>query len=177
MKAQRGGSTRALRGDPKASVGWLTEPLLAFGDRLGAVLFRIPDAVAIDAQRLASLLAAWPTGLPLVIEARHPSWEDDAVHRLMAEHGAVRCSTELPDGPAPSLTLTGDFLYVRLRRLDYEADGLATWADRLVPFLEGGHDVFAFFRHDDVGRAPELAAGLVAAVRERLGDAAVARAG
>jgi len=43
VKAQRGGSFRSLQVDPTASVPWLTEPLRRFGDRLGTVLFRVPD--------------------------------------------------------------------------------------------------------------------------------------
>jgi uncharacterized protein YecE (DUF72 family) len=41
---------------------------------------------------------------------------------------------------------------------------LETWAARLEPFLAAGDDVYAFFRHDEVGRGPELALGLAEAV-------------
>ncbi|MBA2315496.1 MAG: hypothetical protein H0V87_08915, partial [Chloroflexi bacterium] len=45
-------------------------------------------------------------------------------------------------------------------------------ADRIVPFLAAGHDVFAFFRHDEVGRAPELAEALRSAAESRLARSA-----
>ena len=35
VKAQRGGSFRAMSGDPGESVAWLTDPYRRFGDRLG----------------------------------------------------------------------------------------------------------------------------------------------
>ncbi len=169
---------RALAGDPVASVAWLTGPLRAFGDRLGAVLYRIPDPVRVDVGRLAALLAAWPKELPLVVEAQHESWRDDEVVRRLAAAGAALCATDLPDDvQPPTIRLTGDLLYLRLRRHDYTADELDAWADRLAPFLEAGHDAYAFFRHDQDGRATELADALSAAVRARLGDAAVAVAG
>ena len=41
VKAQRGASMRALLSTPQESVAWLTDRLDAFGDRLGAVLYRI----------------------------------------------------------------------------------------------------------------------------------------
>ena len=75
--------------------------------------------------------------------------------------GAALCATELPEDEAPPiLRRTGSFLYVRLRRLDYTEPELAAWAARLEPFLAAGDDVFAFFRHDEVGRGAELALAL-----------------
>ena len=53
---------------------------------------------------------------------------------------------------------------MRLRRLDYTDAQLDAWASRLEPFLSAGDDVYAFFRHDEVGRGPELARDLVEAV-------------
>ncbi len=178
VKAQRGGSTRALVGDPETSVPWLIGPLRAFGDRLGAVLFRIPDSIRIDVGRLDALLATWPRDVPLVVEAQDASWRDDAVQRLLRDAGAVLCATEQPDDPdPPTIRLTGDLLYLRLRRHDYEPAALAAWADRLAPFLEAGHDAYVFFRHDETGRATELADALADAVRSTVGEAAVARPG
>ena len=51
--------------DPAESVAWLTGPYRAFGERLGTVLFRVPDDVQRDDAKLAGLLAAWPSDLPL----------------------------------------------------------------------------------------------------------------
>ena len=34
------------------------------------------------------------------------------------------------------------------------------WAARVAPFLDAGHDVYAFFRHDETGNAARLAARL-----------------
>jgi uncharacterized protein YecE (DUF72 family) len=109
-----------------------------------------------------------------VVEAQHESWRDDEVVRLLGEAGASLCATDLPDdAESPTIRLTGDLLYLRLRRHDYTPAELEAWADRLAPFLEAGHDAYAFFRHDDHGRATEFADGLAAAVRARLGEAAV----
>lgn len=164
VKGQRSAAYRAMTADPTAAVGWLVEPLPAFGDRLGAVLFRVDGSIARDNERLAALLAAWPAGLPLCLELRHPSWTDDEVHARLREAGASLCATDVDDAPEPDLRVTGSFVYVRLRRETYDDEAIERWAARLAPFLAAGHDVFAFFRHDERGAAGLRAEALQAAV-------------
>jgi uncharacterized protein YecE (DUF72 family) len=161
IKAQRGGSMRALLQDPVGSVAWLTESLALFGDRLGTVLFRVPSPVRADVERLSALLAAWPRDVPLTFEFQDPSWHVDEVFERLTAFGAPLCATDLPDDPEPpTLRVTGPFLYLRLRRDDYAAPEIEAWAQRLAPFLGSGRDAFVFFRHDETGRATELAAEL-----------------
>jgi uncharacterized protein YecE (DUF72 family) len=173
VKAQRGSAVRALLGDPVESVAWLTEPLPHFGDRLGAVLFRVPaeirrggsifggDPLVSDA-RLAAVIRAWPTSIPLVVELQDPSWHVDETFATLRDGGAILCATELPeDAEPPTIRRTGSMLYLRLRREDYAPADVAAWANRIRPFLEAGDDVFAFFRHDADGRSTELARELL----------------
>lgn len=191
VKAQRGSAFRALAGSPEESIAWLTEPLGAFGERLGAVLFRVPaeirrdgpwvggEAAVADA-RLAAFLAAWPRSIPLVVELQHPTWHVDETFAALRAAGATLCTTDLPPGgdegaasatgtggppdldpEPPFIRRTGSFLYLRLRRHDYDAAGLNAWAARIEPFLTAGDDVYVFFRHDAVGRAGELALELL----------------
>jgi uncharacterized protein YecE (DUF72 family) len=189
VKAQRGSAVRALFGSPEESVAWLTEPLGEFGERLGAVLFRVPAEIrrdgpwvggdpAVADARLGALLAVWPRAIPLVVELQDRSWHVDETFAALRSAGATLCITELPpegdEGAAgddrghepepPIVRRTGSFLYLRLRLHDYDAPALDAWAARIEPFLAAGDDVYAFFRHDPVGRASELAFEL----RERL---------
>jgi uncharacterized protein YecE (DUF72 family) len=167
VKAQRGGSWRAMSGSPDAGLPWLTDPYRLFGDRLGTVLFRVPDTMRRDDERLAALLAAWPRDLALTVEANDPSWAADETIALLRGAGAVLCATEGPDDPdPPTLRRTGPFLYLRLRRHDYTDGELRAWRDRLEPFLAAGDDAYVFFRHDETGRGPELAETLLALDRE-----------
>jgi uncharacterized protein YecE (DUF72 family) len=169
VKAQRGGSYRALQVDPAASVPWLTGPYRAFGERLGTVLFRVPEGVKRDDARLAGLLDSWPRDLRLTMEFQEPSWHVDETFEALGRVGAALCTTELPeDADPPTIRRTGSFLYLRLRRHDYDATELEAWADRLEPFLAAGDDAYVFFRHDDVGRGPELARALADAVEARV---------
>jgi uncharacterized protein YecE (DUF72 family) len=161
VKAQRGGSYRSLQVDPGSAVPWLTGPYRAFGERLGTVLFRVPEGLKRDDAKLAAMLAAWPADVPLTMEFQEESWHVDETFATLEAHGAALCATELPDDPEPpTLRRTGSFLYLRLRRHDYDDAELAAWAARLEPFLHAGDDAFVFFRHDEVGRGPELALAL-----------------
>jgi len=163
VKAQRGSSFRALQVDPVESVAWLTAPLRRFGERLGTILFRVPDGVIRNDERLAGLLTAWPADLPLALEFQDPSWHVDEVFGAVRGAGAAIVTTDLDADPEPPTILrTGPFLYLRLRRSDYATDELAAWLDRLDPFLTDGVDAFVYFRHDEVGRGAELALELAA---------------
>jgi uncharacterized protein YecE (DUF72 family) len=192
VKAQRSSAIRGLFGSPDETISWLTEPLGEFGDRLGAVLYRVPAEIRRDGPwvegdvgradaRLRALLTAWPSSIPLVLEFQDASWHVDETFAALREAGAVLCVTELPpegdegatgtgettgseDGAAgepPIVRRTGSFLYLRLRRHDYDAGSLDAWAARLEPFIAAGDDAYVFFRHDAVGRAGELALELL----------------
>ena len=89
VKAQRGASFRSLAVDPAESVPWLTDPLRRFGERLGTILFRVPDGVRRDDDRLAAMLAAWPRDLPLTMEFQDASWHVDEVFGALAAAGAA----------------------------------------------------------------------------------------
>jgi uncharacterized protein YecE (DUF72 family) len=161
---------RALGIDAVQSVTWLTERLDGFGERLGAVLYHVPANVhrrsdGTSEEALDRLFAAWPRGLPLVMEFQHDSWHVDETFNALRSAGAILCTTELPeDTTPPDIRVTGSGLYLRLRRHDYEPAEIDAWAARLQPFLQAGHPAMVVFRHDDTGRATELAADLSEAV-------------
>jgi len=169
---------RAFVATPAESVAWLSEPLPQFGQRLGAVLFRVPANVrrpedgSGDA-RLEALLAAWPPAVPLALEFQDQSWHVDETFKLLRAASAALVATELLEDEAPpTIRRTSGFLYLRLRRHDYTGAEIDAWAARLAPFLEAGDDAFAFFRHDETGRATELARALAEAVSHLVPDAA-----
>jgi uncharacterized protein YecE (DUF72 family) len=153
VKAQRGGSMRAFGEAAVQTVGWLTAPYRLFGDRLGAVLFRVPENVHRDVAKLRAMLEAWPRDVPLVVEFQHTSWHDDEVFDLLRASRAVLCATDLDDRDAPDLRLTGDFIYLRLRRTTYTYSELQAWAERLRAFLTAGTDCYVFLRHDQTGES------------------------
>lgn len=169
VKAQRGGSFRALAGTAGSGLAWLTDPYRAFGDRLGTVLFRVPAETPRDDAKLEALLSAWPRDLPLTMEFQDPSWQVDETFSALTRAGAACCATDVDGGAEPDLRRTGPFIYVRLRRAAYDEGAVEHWAARLEPFLDDGLDVYVFVAHDAVGRGGETALALAAAVARRRG--------
>lgn len=180
VKAQRGGSMRAFgSADQQTSadglpataaretVQWLTGPYRLFGERLGAVLYRVPQNVHRNDEKLRALLGAWPADLPLVAEFQHSSWQADEVLELLRAHGTTLCATDVDERATPDVRLTGRFIYLRLRRADYTDADLEAWARRLLAFLESGSDCYVFLRHDERGVSALRALRL----RELLGGA------
>ncbi len=153
VKAQRGGSMRAFGEAAAQTVGWLTAPYRLFGERLGAVLFRVPENIHRDVGRLAAMLDAWPPDIPLVAEFQHASWHDDEVYELLGANAVALCATDLDERDAPDVRLTGRFIYLRLRRTTYREEDLARWADRIEAFLSAGTDCYVFLRHDADGES------------------------
>ncbi len=168
VKGQRGATMRALLIDAPGSVEWLLESLRPFGERLGTVLFRVPENVTRNDERLAALLEAWPPDVPLTMEFQHDSWLVDEVIDPLRRRNVALCATDLDELPEPpTIRLTAGFLYLRLRRTTYEPADIEAWAGRIAPFLEAGHDVFAFFKHDEHGGATRLALDLQRLVGSR----------
>jgi uncharacterized protein YecE (DUF72 family) len=169
VKAQRGASVRALATDPSGGSARLTEHLERFGERLGGVLFRISEGTARRDDRLLALLTAWPRSVPLVVEAQDPAWHVDETFSALRDAGAVLCTTDRDeDEGLPDIRRTGPFLYLRLRRTEYDEAALDAWAARLVPFIEDGMDAYVMFRHDEHGATALQAEGFAARVERIL---------
>ena len=163
VKAQRGASWRAFRTDATDSVPWLTAAYRPFGERLRCVLFRVDDTTPRDDDALARLLDAWPSDLPLALELRHASWEDDEVHDQLRSRGVALVTTDTDElMEPPIIRRIGPLLYLRLRRTTYTTADLDDWSARLAPFLDDGVDVCVFLRHDTDGATAIAAESLLA---------------
>lgn len=153
VKAQRGGSMRAFGEAAQQTVDWLTAPYRLFAERLGCVLFRVPENIHRDDLKLNSLLTAWPGDMPISIEFQHSSWHVGEVYDQLADKSAALCATDLDGQLTPDLRRTGRLLYLRLRRTAYVAADIDAWAARLSVFLQDGADCYVFFRHDELGES------------------------
>lgn len=141
------------------------EPLIE-SQRLGPVLWQLPESFPRDDRRLAAALAALPDGRH-AFEFRHPSWFVPEVYRLLREHRAALVVGDHPDRPFQSLEATASWRYVRLHygrrgaRGNYSASELRTWADRLHAW-RAQHELFAYFNNDWEAFAVRNASSLVA---------------
>jgi uncharacterized protein YecE (DUF72 family) len=146
------------------------EPLRQFldtaavlGRRLGPVFFQLPPNFKKDLGRLRDFLALLPKDPPAAFEFRHESWFETEVYDTLREKAAVLCAAdteEWGDEGAPVVP-TADWGYLRLRRADYDDAALRTWVERVR--AQPWNRAFVFFKHEDAGKGPALAARFRAA--------------
>ena len=143
------------------------EPLVE-AERLGPVLWQLPESFHRDDDRLGGTLALLPAGRH-AFEFRHASWFVPEVYELLREHDAALVIGDHPDRPFQTYELTASWTYVRFhhgrrgRRGNYSARELEVWARRLQGWREQV-EVLAYFNNDWETFAPKNAATL----RDRL---------
>jgi uncharacterized protein YecE (DUF72 family) len=131
-------------------------------ERLGPLLFQLPPNFKKDVSRLRAFLALLPSGCRAAMEFRHASWFDDEVFGMLRDHQAALCVADAEDDPEVPFVATADWGYLRLRRPDYNASALTAWAARMKK--QTWRDCFVFFKHEDAGKGPQLASGLLDAL-------------
>jgi uncharacterized protein YecE (DUF72 family) len=131
----------------------------ALGDKLGPALFQLPPFMKKDLPRLTDFLVQLPAGARTAFEFRHASWFSDDVYQALREHGAALCLAEADELATP-IVATAGWGYLRLRRTEYDEAGLATWVGRLRDLSAGWSEAFVYFKHEDAGKGPALAARL-----------------
>ena len=127
----------------------LTEETDTFGDRLGPVLFQLPPTAPFEEGRIERIAALLPGHWRVAYQFRHRSWHTPEVADLIEGLGA---SLVFGDGERdPGVLGRGAFIYLRLRRETYSRQRLTAWARRIRGYLDGGRDVFAYFKHEALG--------------------------
>ncbi len=134
----------------------VTTAVGALGERLGPILFQLPPYLRKDVERLRDFLAIVPDTVRAAFEFRHESWFGDDVYQALADHGAALVTADTGEGKAPVVE-TARFGYARLRRPGYGDAELAEWVAALR--RSAWSDVFVFFKHEDEGAGPRMAAG------------------
>jgi uncharacterized protein YecE (DUF72 family) len=120
------------------------------GDRLGPIRIKVPQAR--DDGFLRLLLDSLDPGLAVALDFRHASWDHPDVSARLGERGVVRV-----DGPSAPAAIR----YLRLREPPYDDAALVRLASEIEPVLDGGTDVYCYFRHEDAPTAPGYAERLL----------------
>jgi uncharacterized protein YecE (DUF72 family) len=146
--------------DAGAVTRTVIETVSVLEDRFGAILFRMPEEMEKDLGRLETFLKDLPTDTRAAFEFRHPSWFDDEVAVLLRSQNRVFCTSDRDEMPTDHIEKTADWGYLRLRRVKYSKSDLTKWIKRVQ--AQDWKDTFVFFKHEDEGTGPKLAAQFVA---------------
>ncbi len=122
---------------------------------LGVVLFQLPPNMKKDCERLGNFLKILPGDFRAAFEFRHPTWFDDDVLKLLAEHNRALCVSDTDELPVSHIDRTADWGYLRLRRVEYSEGDLSQWLARIKE--QKWKETFVFFKHEDEGTGPRLA--------------------
>ena len=150
--------------DAAEPVAWFYRAAAELGEALGPVLYQLPPSMKKDLPRLAAFLDLLPAGGRAAFEFRHASWFSDEVYQALRGRGAALCVAESEELESP-LVATAGYGYLRLRREAYSGADLAAWAERILD--QPWQEAYAFFKHEDAGEGPRLAAALGALVEAR----------
>jgi len=142
--------------------GYLLRTLSSLGDHLGAVLFQLPPNLKCDLDRLDAFLDLLPDGTPAAIEFRHESWIDDPVLERLRAKNLPLVLVDDEGADLPEMITTADWGYLRLRRPGYEDAELRAWADRVEQ--QEWSRALVYFKHEDAGAGPKLAADFLSRV-------------
>jgi uncharacterized protein YecE (DUF72 family) len=127
------------------------EPLVR-SQKLGPVLWQLPESFHRDDERLGNALAALPEGRHC-LEFRHPSWFNEEVYAQLREHGVALVIGDHPQRSFQAHELTTDWTFVRFhygsrgRNGNYSERELQAWAARIDTWREGA-EVYAYFNND-----------------------------
>jgi uncharacterized protein YecE (DUF72 family) len=118
-------------------------------------LFQFPPWFKKDFEILTRLTAAIPDDFRCAMEFRHESWFDDATYEFLSER---RVALVVSDQKLarPPVVKTAPFGYVRFRQDGYSDEELTAWAAKLKQ--TDWDEVYVFFKHEDAGAAPRMAA-------------------
>jgi uncharacterized protein YecE (DUF72 family) len=135
---------------------YLLETCALLEKRLGVVLFQLPPNMKKDADRLTRFLELLPTGARAAFEFRHETWFDDEVFGLLRDRDCALVVSDTDEKPLTEIISTARWGYLRLRRTTYEENDLVAWLKRVQ--AQKWKDSFIFFKHEDEGTGPKLAA-------------------
>jgi len=125
-------------------------------EKFAAALYQLPPNLVLDADLLQRFLQLQPPERKIAIEARHPSWHQEAVWDALRAKNMAWVVSDTAGRYPMSLKVTADFAYVRLHgpkqlyRGAYGESGLRKWLDTIRGF---GVETFIYFDNTDDGSA------------------------
>jgi uncharacterized protein YecE (DUF72 family) len=125
------------------------QPLIDAG-KVGCVFLQLPPNLKLYYDRLETLLPRLPKQTRWAIEFRNEAWHTAEVEALLREHRVAWVAADTDEAEAQRRD-TGDFVYARMRRSEYDDERLQSWAAWFRQMLDQGKDCYVFFKHEDDG--------------------------
>ncbi len=175
---------------------FFAQGVLALGDKLGPVLWQLPEKLELDLERVRAFFALLPrtraaaaalaggergsagadradrTPLRHALEVRHESYRSPAFVGLLRDAGVALVVADTAGRFPVFEDVTADFVYVRLHgetelyTSGYTPASLDRWAEKVRRWRESGRDVYVYFDNDAQVHAPFDALALA----ERVGE-------
>ncbi len=142
--------------DTEEETKYFFETAEVLANQLGVVLVQLPPNMKKDLPRLETFLTQLPGNVRAAFEFRHPSWFDDDVLAVLKGRNLALVVSDTDDMPTTHIDKTADWGYLRLRRVNYSEENLSEWLQRINQ--QQWSDTFVFFKHEDEGTGPKLAA-------------------
>lgn len=138
--------------DPREPVERLMGRAVALGDKLGPILLQLPPTMRVDLTALDDALTCFGPTARVALEARHESWDQEAVWDVLARHGAAWCVADAPWRRWPNIR-TAAWGYVRFHEgvaspaPCYGRRALERWVERICSTWQHD-DVYVYFNND-----------------------------
>jgi uncharacterized protein YecE (DUF72 family) len=141
-------------------LGRFTEALKTLGEKLGRVLFQLPPFLKNDSALLKDFVAIIPEHLESAFEFRHESWLNDETFAALKSKNVALCIADTDELSTP-IVATANFVYFRLRKVDYTKTDIKRWAKVIGEHQRKAKDIFVYFKHEDTGTGPKFARQLL----------------
>ena len=106
-----------------------------------------------------------PADARSAFEFRHDTWFDDEVFGLLSAQDCALVVSDTDEKPLTEIISTAKWGYLRLRRTAYDENDLVEWLRRVR--AQQWKDAFVFFKHEDEGVGPKLAAQFLEIARSQ----------
>ena len=150
--------------DPVGPVHLFMDRASHLGTHLGPVVMQLPPTRQRDGAGLERALTAFPAGVHVAVEFRHPSWFVEEVQEILHRQNAALVWADRAGRLQNPEWVTADWLYLRLHggrgtAGNYGAKVIDAYADRLSSL---GREAYVYFNNDMAGNAVRNALALAA---------------
>ena len=128
------------------------------GRKLGVLLFQLPPTFKRNDDVLAAFVDRLPDGTRAAFEFRHESWHDESVFDCLRRKNIALCVADSEKMSTP-VVITADYAYFRLRDEGYQDADIGRWG-ATISALSGVQTAYIYFKHEEEGKGPLLAAAL-----------------